>query len=182
MKKLLTIIISIVLFSNYSLAQTKTISATLNKYEIIDSNLAIVIDSFLVSEQVCNYYSDSLNISISICNYDDNLDNPCREADTLMVIISSIIWGNETFYNAVGYTTYKGHLIVIKNLATTKLFHKTNYIKTFKYSEETWLNSNGEVILVRPDDDSQTSWLYNCYDGKLFLEYRTPNCLTKRKK
>lgn len=71
MKQISFLVIAlVVLLGNIGLSQveTKTDSITLQQFEIIDSALISVIDSFIASEQCCTYYSDSLRFSIQICD------------------------------------------------------------------------------------------------------------------
>ncbi|MCF8296766.1 MAG: hypothetical protein K9J13_04405 [Saprospiraceae bacterium] len=155
---------------NYS--QTKLETVTLNEYEITDTNLMKEIDEFILSECVCNYYSDTLKFSIDICDWNGNKHDICSESDTLSVTISSIDWDDLFYFNAVGYFSYKGHLFSISNVATKKFFKPTGMRNKFTYSDP----KN-----IRPDDDSITYWTFKYYCGNFNLEHEKYNCPTKRK-
>ena len=179
MKLLMKIAISIVLISLFIVnkvgySQSKLENVTLYEYELIDSNLMEKLDEFLISERVCSYYSDSLKLSIDICDWDGDLNDPCIDSDTLSVTILSIAsWYNDLFYlNAVGYFSYNGHLISISNLASTKFFKPTGKRKRFTYYDPQY---------TRIDDDTITYWVYKFYNDNFVLVHEKYNCPTRRK-
>ncbi len=154
---------------------------TLSEFEIIDTNLIIMLDSFIVSEQICSYYSDSLKIVISICDYNGKLKDPCIDSDTMSVSISSVIKDDVCFHNAVGFFYYKEHLISIKNVSTKKFFRLTGSSKIFNFEEYNGKYTKGVIPIISLDDDSQTRWGFKFINGALTTEYGLMlNCPTKR--
>ena len=162
---------------------SKLVKITLSEFEVIDANLMSQLDSFLISEQICSYYSDTLKIKISICDYNNNLKYPCKDSDTMSVSISTMNWIKVGFHNAVGFFYYKEHLIIISSVATKRFFSPMGSIKLFSYYENYRKNKNGsEIQIPTIDDDSQTSWHFKFVNGTFNVEEfgLMPNCPSKR--
>jgi len=135
---LITIIIFLTV-SKISYSQTKLETVTLSEYEITDTALMRKIDDFLLAEKICNYYSDSLKLSIDICDWNGSINDECIDSDTLSVTISSIGWEDLFYFNAVGYFSYKGHLFSISNVVSIKFFKPTGKSKKFTYEDPQYL-------------------------------------------
>ena len=174
MNRNLIILMILLIVPKINYSQTKLKKVTLSEYEITDTNLMKRIDEFLITERVCNYYSDSLKLSIDICDWNGSIGDSCIDSDTLSVTISSIdIDKDELFYfNAVGYFSYKGHLFSIHNVATKKFFKPTGVRNKFIYYDPQY---------IRLDDDSMTYWTFKYYSDNFILEHEKYNCPTKRK-
>ena len=155
---------------NYS--QTKFETVILSEYEITDTSLMRKIDEFLLTERVCNYFSDSLKLSISICDWNGDVYDSCIDSDTLAVTISSIGLDDLFYFNAVGYFSYKGHLFSIRNVATKKFFKPTGVRKKFMYYDPQY---------IRLDGHSMTYWTFKYFSDNFILEHEKYNCTTKRK-
>ncbi len=168
----LVIIIIFIKTSSLSYSQTELRTILLGKYEINDSSLMKEIDKFLLSEKVCSYYSDSLKFSISICDWNGNINDSCRDSDTLSVTISSIIRDDLFYFNAVGFFIYNGFIFSIENVVSRKFFNPTHKAQKFTYY---YINT----ILL--DDDSITYWTFKYFEGKFFIENERYNCPSKRK-
>jgi hypothetical protein len=182
-KVLLTLFLLIIGIFGY--CQTKTEKIELTKYQVRDTNLINIIDKFLQSEKICDYYSDSLKISIDICDLNGKIDSPCIDSDTLSISISSTMFDNVLFLNAIGYFFYQGHLFSICNVATEKLFVSTDSIMEFNYTKISYnkkTESSTSIPLIQLDDDSWTMWIYKFISGKLILESQMPNCPNRKRK
>jgi len=167
---LLIVLLTLNIINCYS--QSKLKNVTLTEYEITDTVLMRKIDEFLLAEEVCNYYSDSLKFSIEICDWNGNLNDSCIDSDTLSVTISSISWEDLFYFNAVGYFKYNGHSFSISNVASKKFFKPTGIKKKFTYSDPKFL---------RIDDDSMTYWTFKYYNGIFEILHEKYNCPTFRK-
>lgn len=166
----------------FSFSEVEEHTITLRQYEITDSSIVQLLDSFLVAEQICSYYTDSLNLSIDICDWNGSIGDSCKESDTLSFTISSIIDKSVLFHNALGYFKYKNHLIVISNLASTKFFKVTDLKKTFHYFEEVIIDEKGQTTQIPfIEDDSYTYWTYKYVNGVFFIDHEKYNCPTRRK-
>lgn len=164
------LILNLLMSWNLCYSQKVTDTITLKQYELIDSSLIDEINSFIDSERVCSYYSDSLCFSIDVCDWNGDLEDPCTDSDTLVVTISSQVWDDLLYLRAVGFFIYNGRFITISNVASDKFFSHIGSQKTFIYKEF------GNYYR----HDRSTYWTYKYYDRIFYLEHEKYNCPTSR--
>lgn len=157
---------------NLSDQKREKVMIALDEYAIIDTNLMKEIDAFLVAERVCRYYTDSLKLSVDICDWNGKIGDDCVDSDTLSVTISSITRKDLFFFNAIGFFNYDGHLIAIHNIASEKFFKPISKKREFTYNK----------ILSFIDDDSTTYWTFKYMNNKFRIDHEKYNCPSLRKR
>lgn len=168
------------LIVNYGFSKKVIKEIELVEFEITDSSLINVIDSFINNEKVCEYFSKDLTLNIDICNLNGKIGEGCSDSDSLTIMISSITDEDLLYSGAIGFINFKGHIITIFHVATNKLFKPLPNKRKFKYEVSMEINDKVQDVVYLIDDDSYTYFIYIFVNGRIILESKMPHCPTRR--
>jgi len=135
---------------------------------VINHTLFPILDSIILHESNCDYYTPSLIFSISL----DKRNN--------YVVIGSI--GSKVYKseNLIGCFEYGKHLFLVKGKRLDDtLFEKSKKYKALSFAKsETHYNKNEDIFIIDSDgvqDDSFSYWYYK-YENNQFTYYSSSSC------
>ena len=140
--------------------------------KIRNESLLPILDSIIIHERKCAYYTPELIFSIH-----SRIVNDTTTEYNIGSIGSWLVdFGDNQCYK--GCFEHRGHWFVVEGQALdSTVFKRTSEKKDFVFYEPDGETENGEIILFLIDDDTYSFWIYDYSDNVfIFKEMYDPYC------
>ncbi len=134
--------------------------------ECTNRDLLNIIDSIFIQDKYCQYYSDSLWLSIRILHYPERNETFQLTFETGPQSQKSVFLA----INPIGYFNMAKHICFVYLDIPKSLFSITKKKHIFYYKEYLPPKKlkKGEIpLIISSDDDSFSNWIYD-FDGNRF--------------
>ena len=138
--------------------------------QIRNKNLLPILDSIIIHEKQCDYYTPNLIFSIQSRRVNNNTEYQIGSVGSWL-----IDFGSKNYY---GCFEYKGHRFVVGGQKLdSSIFTETTEIEQFVFLKPNENFKNGGTVLNVIDDDTFSYWIYNYTDNKfIFKEMNDTYC------
>lgn len=161
-----------VLNSFYVISQHKETNIELCEVELVSGEFRLILDSIILHEKYCDYYSKDLFFTIRIkrqlLNY------------AIIEIVPQIDKNISLRMQPYGFFYYQNYLFLLFDNKLDEVFVPKDNGKVFEYLEYDFFyreyTPDGRLILREIIDDSFTIWLYEYFNEDFYLKYKDPSC------
>ena len=140
--------------------------------QIQNECLLPILDSIIIHEKKCTYYTPELIFSIH-----SRIVNDTTTEYNIGSIGSWLVdFGDNQCYK--GCFEHRGHWFVVEGqVLDSTVFKKTSEKKDFVFYKPEGETENGKIILYLIDDDTYSFWIYDYSDNMfIFKEMYDPYC------
>lgn len=170
MKLIIVIFISFCFYRCSIFSQHIVKSSELSVLSIVDTSLNSILDSVLIFEKNCDYYSDSLFFTIDV--------RIIKESYELQISSSNNINEALDYFEPIyGCLSYENHLFIIFNPVSERFFKRTEKKSKFNYIKYDKSYQKGDSLtLYHIIDDSYTYWTFWYVNGVFIFKDRSSSC------
>jgi len=142
--------------------------------ECIDNSLISLLDSILIKEEACDYYNDSLLLSLSFYQFSKHIS----------ISIKSTVYSELLMEKSpLAIFRMKDHLCFIFNSIPEIYFHPTTLTESIHYKEfilpRNLKKGEYKIPVLYLSEDIFSQWMYIYENGKYLQLYEIQPCIER---